>query len=295
LSEAQALLAKEAAGRTAAEHRAGELAELRGAVEQELAASRQQKENLQGELRAAQAAVAGLVSRVGELESGLRAEAAQRETWERRAAELEQARVVLQGEIGKWAEREGQLKSECARLQEQAQAQVSQLASRVGELDSQLKDQISQTQAWEQRNAEKDRVRALLEGEIRQHVEREGALKANCAAFELQLTRIGESLAQTRARVDAEEASRAAAEARVEELSQLQIAAGRQLAERARLEKQLRLRLEEGAKRLSDCEAKLLEAETLVVLARKSIHGLQWRYPELPDNLINPPDGSPAR
>jgi chromosome segregation ATPase len=154
-------------------------------------------------------------------------------------------------------------------------------------LDSQLKDQISQTQAWEQRNAEKDRVRALLEGEIRQHVEREDALKANCAAFELQLTRIGESLAQTRARVDAEEASRAAAEARVEELSQLQIAAGRELAERARLEKQLRLRLEEGAKRLTDCEARLLEAERLVGEKLKALQAAEARVAGLAQREAN--------
>ena len=58
LSQTQALLAQEAAGRTKAEQQAGELAELRRTLEQDLAASRQQKANLGAELTAAQAAVA---------------------------------------------------------------------------------------------------------------------------------------------------------------------------------------------------------------------------------------------
>ena len=98
-------LAKEAAGRTVAEQQAGELA-----------ASRKREENFRAELKAAEAALAGLeknrtalgqeldqaqaevgelASRVGELESSLRAEVGQRENWERRAAELEQVHVAL--------------------------------------------------------------------------------------------------------------------------------------------------------------------------------------------------------
>ena len=50
LSQAQALLAKEVADRTAAQQQAGELAELWWALERELAASRKQKEDLQAQL-----------------------------------------------------------------------------------------------------------------------------------------------------------------------------------------------------------------------------------------------------
>jgi chromosome segregation ATPase len=121
----------------------------------------------------------------------------------------------------------------------------------------------------------------LLESEVRRHVEREDGLKAKCTVFELQLTRIDETLAQTRARVAAEEASRAAAEDRVEALSQLQIAAGRELAERARQEKKLRLELEGSAKRLSDQEARMLTAETLMGHKTKSLQAAEARVAEL--------------
>ena len=52
LGQAQALLAQEAAGRTAAEQQAGELA-----------ASREREENLRAELKAAEAVVADLETR----------------------------------------------------------------------------------------------------------------------------------------------------------------------------------------------------------------------------------------
>jgi chromosome segregation ATPase len=136
---------------------------------------------------------------------------------------------------------------------------------------------VSQTRTWEQREAEAEQARALLESEVRRHVEREDGLKAKCAAFELHLARINESLAQTRATVAEEEASRLAAEGRVEELSQLQIAAGRELAERARREKQLRQKLEEGAKRLSDCEASLSAVESLVGDKTRSLQAAEAR------------------
>jgi uncharacterized phage infection (PIP) family protein YhgE len=81
--------------------------------------------------------------------------------------------------------------------------------------------------------------------------------------------------------VAAEEAGRAAAEDRVEALSQLQIAAGRELAERARQEKKLRLELEGSAKRLSDQEARMLTAETLVGHKTKSLQTAEARVAEL--------------
>jgi chromosome segregation ATPase len=140
---------------------------------------------------------------------------------------------------------------------------------------------VSQTRTWEQREAEAEQARALLKSEVRRHVEREDGLKAKCTAFELQLTRIDQTLAQTRARVAAEEAGRAAAEDRVEALSQLQIAAGRELAERARQEKKLRLELEGSAKRLSDQEARMLTAETLVGHKTKSLQTAEARVAEL--------------
>ena len=146
---------------------------------------------------------------------------------------------------------------------DQAQEKVNELASRVGESDSELKRQMSQAQAWEQRNAENERARSFLEGELRKHIEHEDGLKAKCTAFELQLVRIGESLAQTRAKVADEEASRAAIESRIEELCQLQIAAGRELAERASKEEQLRRELETQALELQcnkDELARVLQA-----------------------------------
>ena len=169
----------------------------------------------------------------------------------------------------------------------QAQEKVNELASRMGESESQLKDQIIQTQAWEQRNAENERARSLLEGELRQHIEHEDELKAKSAALELQVARIGESLAQTRARVADEEARRAAIEGRVDELSQLQIAAGRELVERARREKELRHKLEEGAKRLSDCEASLLAAETLVGNTNRALQAAEARVAALAERESN--------
>jgi hypothetical protein len=69
-------------------------------------------------------------------------------------------------------------------------------------------------------------------GEIRQSVEREDGLKSKCPAFELQVMGIGESLAQTEARLAEEKASGAAAE--------------------------------ESGSRLSACEASSLAAEALV-------------------------------
>ena len=234
LSQTQALLAKEAAGRTAAEQQAGELAGLRKALEQELAASREQEGNLRGGLEAAEAAVAG----------------------------LEKNRTALGQEL-------------------------DQARAKVGELQSQLKDQISQTQVWEQRNAETNQARAVLEVVLKQHVEREDGLQIKCAAFELHLTRIGESLAQTRARVAEEEAGRAAAQDRVEALSQLQIAAGRELAERARQEKKLRHELEGSAKRLSHCEAILLAAETLVGDKTKALQTAEARVAVLAEKESN--------
>jgi chromosome segregation ATPase len=259
LNQAQGQLAKEAAGRTAAEQQAGELAALRGALEQELAASRKREENLRTGLKAAEAAVAGLEKNRMALGHEL--------------AETQRSNDVLRGETKRLATDHQALMRDLS----QAKKQGAELSSRVGELESRLEDQVSQTQTWEQRNAETERARALLEGEIRQHVEREDGLRGKCAAFELQLTRISECLVESRARAAAEETSRAAAEGRVEELSQLQIAAGRELAERARLEKELRQKLEEGAKALSDREANLSAAETLVGEKAKALQAADAR------------------
>ncbi|MGO8928892.1 MAG: response regulator [Limisphaerales bacterium] len=265
LNQAQGQLAKEAAGRTAVEQQAGELAALRGALEQELAASRKQKEDLEAQFKVAEAAVAGLEKN--------------RMALGHKLAEAQRSNDVLRGETKRLAADHQALTRDLS----QAKKQGAELSSRVGELESRLEDQVSQTQAWEQRNSETERARALLEGEIRQHVEREDGLRAKCAAFELQLTRISESLVESRARAAAEETSRAAAEGRLEELSELQIAAGRELAERARLEKQLRQKLEEDAKRLSDCEASLSAAETLVGEKAKALQAVEARVAVLAD------------
>ena len=141
-------------------------------------------------------------------------------------------------------------------------------------MESQLKDQISQGLAWEQRNAGTEQARATLEAELRRHLEREDETTAKCAALELHLKRIGESLAQTNDMLAKEEASRAAAQRRIEELSELQIAAGRELVERTRQEKQLRRELEDQAlelQRSKDEMARATEAARKAGEARQQI------------------------
>jgi PAS domain S-box-containing protein len=205
LSQTQALLAKEAAGRTAAQHRTDELAELRRALELELATSREREEDLRAGLKAAKAAVTGLeknrtslgqelgqaqakvgelASRVEELESQLQAEIGQRGNWELRAAELEQARVALQGEIREWAEREGQLKSEHARLEQQSQG----LTESLSQTQALLAKEAAGRTAAQHKTDELAELRKALEQELAASRERESKLRAGLKATEVAVT-----------------------------------------------------------------------------------------------------------
>ena len=194
---------KESAGRTAAEHEAGELA-----------ASRKREEDLRAELKAAEAALAALeknrtaqgqesgqtqekvvelASRVGELESALRAEVVQRENWERRAAAQEQARMTLEGKIREWTERELQLKSECARLEKQGR---------------ELTEALSQTQALLAQEAAGRTAAEQQAGELAASREREENLRAELKAAEAVVTgleknqtALGQELGQAQAKV----------------------------------------------------------------------------------------------
>ena len=121
---------------------AKESAEQRRALEQDLAASRGERDNLQAELKVArvlvddlektrvalgqelgqsQQKVGALASRLVELENQLGEESSQRESSKLSAVEFEKGRAALQGEIRQWAEREARLRSECAQLEQLGQ------------------------------------------------------------------------------------------------------------------------------------------------------------------------------
>ena len=134
LSDNQALLAQEAAGRKAAEGQAAELAELQKSMEQNLAMTPGQKGNWEAELATAQATV----------------------------AELEHKKAALEAEIRERAEREGQHKLECAQLEHQGQ----RLTESLTKTRTLLVEEVSSRKAAEQEAAELTELRKALEQEL---------------------------------------------------------------------------------------------------------------------------------
>jgi PAS domain S-box-containing protein len=253
-------LANAAAGRRDADQATGELA-----------ANRKREEDLRSQLKAAEAALAGLEknrialgqelgqaqekvseweSRTGELESKLRAELGQRENWERRAVELEQARVAQAGENGQ--ERES--------------------------LRTELKVAAATVAGLEQKQA-------AMEAKIREWAEREGQLKSECARLEQQGQGLTESLSQTQASLAQEAASRTAAERQAGEQAELRRGLEQELAASRQQKESLGAELKAAEATVAELNMKQAALDQELGQAQEKTSGLASRMEALESKL----------